>query len=190
MSTVSDPSRKIVLLMQITDWVLQNGLDGFSLRAVADDVGTSARMLVYHFDTREGLLTQVLEQVAKRWMGGVRFSDNLALSDQLADMWDQHLTTDQAHSLHTVTLQLWATGLAGRAPMYAPFIDILSRGWVELIAAHMVAQGVPAQTALTRSTLCVAAIEGLLLHRISDPTLPTDAAFAELLAVLRGWEKS
>ena len=186
--TIPQASRKTVLLAAVTGWVLENGVDGFSLRAVAKALGTSARMLVYHFETKEALLAAVLEQIAQRWMGGVRFAPHVRLSDQLAEMWEQHLTTTDAHGLHVVTIQLWATGLASRDPVYMPFVDILSKGWVEVLADHLRASGAGGVESEARATLCVAAIEGLLLHRISAPDLPTDAAFAAMLDVLRFWE--
>jgi AcrR family transcriptional regulator len=41
-----------------------HGLDHLSLRTVADDVGTSARMLVYHFGSKDELMAQALEELA------------------------------------------------------------------------------------------------------------------------------
>ena len=177
-----------MLLTAVTEWVLQNGVNEFSLRRVAKDLNTSARMLVYHFQTKDALLAAVLEQIAQRWMGGVRFSPNFRLSDQLSDLWRDHLTTPTAHGLHIVTLQLWATGLASKDPIYAPFVEILSGGWVDVLADHMTASGVGAELARTRATVCVATIEGLLLHRVSNADLPTDQAFAAVMDLLRSWE--
>lgn len=186
--TAAQPERRDVLVAEVTDWVLQNGVDGFSLRAVARALDTSARMLVYHFKSKELLLAEILQQVAKRWMDGMRFSPHARLSVQLASLWQEHLTTPSAHNLHIVTLQLWATGLASRDPAYRAFVEILSGGWVDVLTEHMSASGIAADLARSRATLCVAAIEGLLLHRLSDPSLPTEQAFGHMVDMVAAWE--
>ena len=51
-----DPERRQELLESVVEYVLKNGLTGLSLRPLANGVGTSARMLLYHFESREKLL--------------------------------------------------------------------------------------------------------------------------------------
>jgi len=55
-------------LGKMTDYVLENGLDGASLRPLAKAAGTSDRMLVYYFKDKAGLMTAILQQVAARTM--------------------------------------------------------------------------------------------------------------------------
>ncbi|MEZ5412251.1 MAG: hypothetical protein R2761_29735 [Acidimicrobiales bacterium] len=51
------------LLARIVDEVAHNGLGDRSLRDLADAVGTSHRMLLYHFGSRHGLVTAIVEAV-------------------------------------------------------------------------------------------------------------------------------
>src|SRR4051794_41529852 len=48
------------LLERVTEHVLQHGLIGLSLRPVAAAVGTSDRMLIYHFGSRDALVSAVV----------------------------------------------------------------------------------------------------------------------------------
>jgi AcrR family transcriptional regulator len=44
------------LLEQATDHVLEHGLIGLTLRPLAAAIGTSDRMLIYHFGSRDALV--------------------------------------------------------------------------------------------------------------------------------------
>lgn len=51
------------LLERIVDDVAHNGLGDRSLRDLADAVGSSHRMLLYHFGSRHGLVTAIVQAV-------------------------------------------------------------------------------------------------------------------------------
>ena len=54
------------LLERVTDHVLEHGLIGLSLRPVAAAVGTSDRMLIYHFTSRDALVSAVVARATER----------------------------------------------------------------------------------------------------------------------------
>jgi AcrR family transcriptional regulator len=58
--------RRSELLDKIVDTLLASGSADLSLRPLADSVGTSARMLIYHFDTKEKLIADALSLVRLR----------------------------------------------------------------------------------------------------------------------------
>lgn len=58
--------RRDELLAGAVDYVLAHGLAGLSLRPLAAALGTSDRMILYYFGTREALITAVLRAVADR----------------------------------------------------------------------------------------------------------------------------
>lgn len=53
-----------VLLPQLAAYVLEHGLEGLSLRPMARTAGTSDRMLIYHFGSKEALVADLLEYLA------------------------------------------------------------------------------------------------------------------------------
>jgi AcrR family transcriptional regulator len=61
--SVSMAEARDVLLAKIIDEAALRGLQDRSLRELADAVGTSHRMLLYHFGSREGLVDAVVAQV-------------------------------------------------------------------------------------------------------------------------------
>jgi len=66
------PERREVLLGKIVDALLAEGIADLSLRPLAKTVGTSARLLIYHFGTKEKLLTDALAEVRLRIETSVR----------------------------------------------------------------------------------------------------------------------
>src|SRR3954468_3792948 len=60
-----EPQIKQRLLDACTDYALEHGLPG-RLQPLAVAAGTSNRMLIYHFGTRDGLLREVLGQARRR----------------------------------------------------------------------------------------------------------------------------
>lgn len=57
---------RTALLDGLADHVLRHGLAGASLRPLAASVGTSDRMLIYHFGSKEALMAAVLDLLARR----------------------------------------------------------------------------------------------------------------------------
>lgn len=51
------------LLAAVIAWFAEHGIGDASLRKIASGVGSSHRMLIYHFGSREGLLTAVVERL-------------------------------------------------------------------------------------------------------------------------------
>jgi AcrR family transcriptional regulator len=57
------PGGRHGLMMAVLAYFTEHGVGDASLRQIAAGIGSSHRMLLYHFGTREGLLTAVVEAV-------------------------------------------------------------------------------------------------------------------------------
>lgn len=99
------------LLPLLARHVLEHGLAGASLRPLAKAAGTSDRMLIYHFGSKDGLVTALLEHVAGM------YSDALEMA----------YPDEPAASRRECAQRLLAIG---RAPMFAPFLRL----WWEIVA--------------------------------------------------------
>ena len=58
--------RKAEILDAAVDYVFEYGVSDLSLRPLAEHLGTSARMLVYHFESKEQLLVEVIAAARAR----------------------------------------------------------------------------------------------------------------------------
>jgi AcrR family transcriptional regulator len=65
-------NRRAELLEKVVNVMLSEGVSELSLRPLAKAVGTSARLLIYHFGSKEALLTEALERVRQRIEGSLR----------------------------------------------------------------------------------------------------------------------
>jgi AcrR family transcriptional regulator len=59
-------SRKEELFEEVLQYLLHNGIASLSLRPLAQSLGTSPRMLLFHFKSKEALLREVLLEVNQR----------------------------------------------------------------------------------------------------------------------------
>lgn len=62
---------KAALLAALAAHVLQNGLNTASLRPMAAAAGTSDRMLIYHFGSKDGLIGALLDYLAAEMARGL-----------------------------------------------------------------------------------------------------------------------
>jgi AcrR family transcriptional regulator len=62
---------RTALLDALSAHVLEHGLNTASLRPLAAAAGTSDRMLIYHFGSKDGLIAALLRHLADRMQGGL-----------------------------------------------------------------------------------------------------------------------
>src|ERR1700751_2424039 len=70
------------LLAKVVDVALAGGISDKSLRAIADAAGTSHRMLIHHFGSRDGLLVAVIKAVEAQQRS--LLIDTISASDAVA----------------------------------------------------------------------------------------------------------
>jgi AcrR family transcriptional regulator len=66
MARPPNPERKIELLDQIVEYLLDKTFASLSFRTLADGLGISSYVLVYHFGNREGLVNEIVGHIEAR----------------------------------------------------------------------------------------------------------------------------
>ncbi len=152
------------LVARSLDYFLAHGVAGLSLRPLAAEVGTSARMLVYHFGSKEGLVTAVMDEVRSRVQRS--FVEAVGNEGRTADramqsFWKWILAPRNLPLLRLlVEVQVLAAQDPGR---YAHYLEGTSSSWLALIEEALP----PSKDRRIIATLCAAVIDGLLLEVIS-----------------------
>lgn len=182
MARPADPERRTATLAWATDYVLAHGLAGLSLRPLAAALGTSTRMLLYDFGSKEKLISEILAEARRRL--GELFTQNLdagALSraDTVRAIWAWLTTPEQAPYLR-LFFQVHVDAIA-RPGAYADGGRPLVTDWLDFLGSPLRADRLDPATA----TLLIGTVRGLLLDRLTtaDPER-TDRAldrFADLL---------
>jgi AcrR family transcriptional regulator len=172
-----DLERRRQLLDALIEEFAAGGIGDRSLRDVAAAVGTSHRMLLHHFGSREDLLVAIVEEVERRQMG---LLPDLPTSpaESFAAMWGD-LRRPGLRNLERLFFECYARAAQGEKP-FARMVPGAVNGW--LAEVETVASG-PLDQAMVRLGLAV--VRGLLLDLVAtDDDAGVDAAakaFAELL---------
>jgi AcrR family transcriptional regulator len=166
------------LLDRILGEVAQNGLGDRSLRDLADAVGTSHRMLLYHFESRHGLVAAIVESMEAlqrdALTGLVAVAELGSPADTIRRTWTA-LTSDEVRPF----LQLFYEAVAyssrhGGAAFTTPWIVSAGEAATEL--------GLDPDPVAAR--LGVAVTRGLLIDVITGDGPDEAAAALELYATL------
>jgi len=179
-----DPKQR--LLERALGYLAEQGIGDISLRELAAALGTSHRMLIYHFGSKEGLFVAVVQEADRRQRQllassfGTKSPDLAALGRHF---WRQ-LRSPEVAPLIRLFFELYAQALQGRGyaqPVLAGFPD----AWVEPVLPALLAAGLTEAEARTEVRLSIAVIRGLLLDVLATGDVAgADAAHEAYLAAL------
>jgi len=166
------------LLAAAVDRALDTGIADLSLRQIAAAIGTSHRMLIYHFGSREGLLVAVTQAVEEQQRSLLLESG--AAPQDARHAWE-HLSDPALWPQERLFFELYAYALRGR-PGTEGFLDGIVESWVAPIAAAQVEAGADEPTARAEARLGVAVVRGLLLDLLATgDRAGTTAAFERFI---------
>jgi len=162
-----EPDKKARLRGAVADYVLAHGLADLSLRPLAKAVGSSARMLIYHFGSREALVREALEEIRDREDAHVKawWDSEGARPRPLAAFihayW-KRLSDPEAEPAARFLFEAYAMALR-RPAEFGRFMEIPVAYWQGLLARASVPDGGDAELA----TIILAFMRGLLLDRLA-----------------------
>ncbi len=160
------PPRERLLAATIA-YVAEHGMAELSLRALAEAIGTSHRMLVYHFGSKEGLLAEVVATIeAGQRLALAQLADADAPPREALRAFWAGLADPSMHGHVRLFFELTAQGLLGR-PGTERLRETLVEPWIEVVAARGERFGLPPEAARARARLGVAVTRGLLLDLLA-----------------------
>jgi AcrR family transcriptional regulator len=150
------------LLAAAVDHVLAHGLSDLSLRELAAAIGTSHRMLLYHFGSKEGLVVAIIRTVEQQQRDAFLAIDPDATpADAMREMW-RRFTTTALGPHERLFFEIYGQALQGR-PGAVDMLDGVIDDWVAPATAYARARGADPDVARVDARLSVAVIRGLLL---------------------------
>jgi AcrR family transcriptional regulator len=176
-----DTARRDQLAEVATDYVLEHGLVGLSLRPLAAAIGTSDRMLLYHFAGKDDLVATVLRVSNDRSVADVRaLAPAPDVRAAVLGLWSL-ASSGHVYRCQRLYFEAAALGLFG----LEPYVRVVREGnavWVAAVAEHLVASGMPRPRAARAVALLDAALMGFQLDLPLDDGDPVLAQAVEDLA--------
>ena len=162
------------LLHAAVQHALDKGIVDLSLREIAESIGTSHRMLIYHFGTREGLLVAVVREVERRERERLGAAP-LSVADARR-RWE-HLADPSLRAQERLFFEIYAHALLGR-PGTEGFLDEAVEGWISAVRAPLIDAGIDEGDVEGLARLGLAVTRGLLLDLLATgDTAGTTRAF-------------
>jgi AcrR family transcriptional regulator len=177
-------SRREVLLDAIIEYMLKHGVADLSLRPLAAKVGSKARLLIYHFRSKDSLVSEAMivvrDRVQKAFAAMVENGRNHTASQILRAFW--RWATSKQHERY-LRLFFEVHGLALQKPArYGRYLEGAVSTWVEMMAAVLPASiSLPKRRAL--ATLAVSSVVGLFLDYLSSGDKKRSSQALEIFAV-------
>lgn len=186
MARPTDQQKRAELLAAVVEYIATNGLDNLTLRPLAASLGTSSRMLIYYFESREKLIVQALASqrpAFSEMFGDVH--DRAGLRSRLRELWESMTIGDDAASSRIL---MQVIGIASiNDGVLGEFASATVHSLTGALSSALERCGLGADDALSRATLLGAGFRGLLLDRFTTEEADrTDKAAAALFELIVG----
>lgn len=162
MPRVADPRRRQEVIDAVIGQLARTGIGDFSLRALAEGLGQSTRVLTHHFADKDALVAAVLERLDEQQHGALRATPgwddpSMPVSAIVRSTWKRNLATGEVSTTRLIR-EIEGLAAAGRLPRPLPGF---ARGRAEFVATCLVTRGLDQEAALVHATMLNAAFAGL-----------------------------
>jgi AcrR family transcriptional regulator len=186
---VTDKGPRETLLEGAIDYVAHNGITDLSLRRLAGALGTSHRMLIHHFGSKEGLWVAIVHEVERRQRASL--ADLLPNADvpvaEAMRAWWRHISDPSLWPNERLFFELYGQAIQGR-PHTVAMLDGIIEDWLEPAAEINMTLGLSREEAVAHARLGIAVTRGLLLDLVATRDVErVNAAMEAFIEVYVAW---
>jgi AcrR family transcriptional regulator len=151
---------------------------------MAKDIGTTARMLIHHFGSKETLVAEVLLAIEQGFAQrtAAHLGEDRSVSFTLNRMWNETAAPAMDSALRAM-FEVWGQALV-HPDRYESFLASLTEPWIDMLRRRFEQSGYKPAAAVVLATLAVGAFQGLQLVRL---TSGDGARSAAALKTLMQW---
>lgn len=180
-------SKRDVLLDKIIDQLMTSGISDLSLRELASQLDTSHRVLLYHFGSKEELISEVVQEVRHRekshFVDSVVPNNQASTGQALTAFYDHNVSEAMRPYFH-LFYEVWGIAQANPAA-YEKFLEGIVSVWVDSLSEILLRAGYGYEDARTRATLVLASMRGLQLDIFTTGEKErADRAFNALVSLI------
>lgn len=167
--------RRAELLNRAYAYVLEHGIGSLSLRPLASACGTSPRVLLYLFGSKDGLMRELLARARDEQLAMVAAAleqdtdpSGSEVDAMLGRLW-QWLSAPERRASVRLTYEAFLCSLRRDPGPWQGFAAEQVQSWLHLLCAAQT--GTPPALARARATYMLAVVRGLLLDLLAcdDP---------------------
>lgn len=173
------PQQREAFLAGAVEHVLHHGVGGLSLRPLAAALGTSDRMLLYYFGTREHLLEAVLDRVGDGLVAALSAAVPDGRSDPdelLRTLWSVARAPDVEPVLRLYVEVIGQA--AGRTAPYPAAAQRVAQRWLDWVQDRL---DVPVEERPDAAAALLATVDGLLVLHLAVGSAVAESAARRLL---------
>lgn len=159
---------RATLLDGVIDYAAEHGLTDVSLRQIAAALGTSHRMLIYHFGSKDELLLAVINEMERRQLEQLEEFEadpRVSPADEMRRMW-RRLSDPKVWPHERLFFEVYGQALQGR-PHATPLLETAVSSWLDPLTAAGQYIGRPRREARALARLGLAVVRGLLLDLLA-----------------------
>lgn len=168
-TTPVSSARREELLDRAYGYVLHHGLSAMSLRPLATEIGSSPRVLLFLFGSKDGLVRALLARARADEMAyvqRVRLDAGVDLTRVGLETW-RWLTADEHRGLLTLWTESYARSLIEPDGPWAGFAASTVDDWLTLLADTQPAHERVTGAGEARRTLVLAVLRGAMLDLLA-----------------------
>ncbi len=173
-----ESSRAAELLEGAVAYLSREGIEDFSLANLATALGTSSRMLIYHFSSRDALLARVQREMRSKVTSELRSRQFVTLSEAVRATWNYYVPR-----LPHMELFYHLTSRAFEDPAeFQVVTDTAVSSWESFFAEVAEREGYRGRDAHSAGSLALASFRGLIHDLLLTGDLKRLTRSVDLLA--------
>lgn len=161
------------LLAGAIDAAAEHGFSQLSLRELADHLGTSHRMLLFHFGSKDALMLEIVRAVEQQQRdavappnGGSPTVEAPTAAASMNGLWDR-LRAPEMWPYARLFFEIYAQAIRGTEPAVR-LLDHDIESWIDATVTLLTDAGIDADTARVDARLGLAVCRGLLLDLVAN----------------------
>jgi AcrR family transcriptional regulator len=173
-SSATPSARKVELLEAAYRYALTHGLAGLSLRPLAKEIGSSPRVLLYLFGSKEGLVQALLTRARAdelELLADLRAEPPESSADdrlvEVAERLWAWLAADEHRALLKLWLEGYARSLVEPEGVWAGFARATVADWLDVLSTAQPERVRRSQEGLAQRTQVLALLRGALLDLLA-----------------------
>ncbi|HYL63220.1 MAG TPA: TetR/AcrR family transcriptional regulator [Candidatus Methylomirabilis sp.] len=164
MARTANEERPGELLDEVAEYLAGNGVADLSLRPLAKAVGSSPRVLLYYFGSKEEMVVKALGRLRERQRVTYERMKSLpyeTTSEACRAIW-RHMSSPGNARLFRMSLEIFVMALRQRE-RFADYLRATIEDWLGFLAPPLMKKGYSESEARAHATVVLAGFRGFLL---------------------------